>query len=162
MEYADYMRFAFALMFVVGLIGGTAMLARKFGFAPGAATGGRATQKRLEIVENLPLDPKRRLLIIRRDNTEHLVLLGGETETILETGIAPPAHLHAQVDAALPEETSHHQAPAQPTEDDDVFARLRKVAELMNEKRALSLRTGRSAHTPTANPTLPKIVGDRR
>ncbi|MEQ8747610.1 flagellar biosynthetic protein FliO [Pyruvatibacter sp.] len=159
MEYADYMRFAFALMFVVGLIGGTAILARRFGFAPGAATGGRATQKRLEIVENLALDPKRRLLIIRRDNAEHLILLGGETETIIETNIARQAQLPAQTDATPAEEPYE-----QPSADDDVFARLRKVAELMNEKRALSLRTGRKPHEAAANPTLPrpKIAGDRR
>ena len=164
MEYADYMRFFFALMFVVGLIGGTAVLARRFGLAPGAATGGRSSKKRLEIVESLTLDTKRRMVIVRRDNQEHLILLGTDSETIVETAIERPAQLPVEVTAA--EAAVSTPPAAKPSEDDDIFARLRKVAELMNEKRAQSLRTGRPAtQTPeraeATGTALRKIAGDR-
>jgi len=164
MEYADYMRFFFALMFVVGLIGGTAVLARRFGLAPGSATGGRASKKRLEIVESLTLDTKRRMVIVRRDNQEHLILLGTEAETVVETAFERPAQLPVEVQAVQTPATS---APAtKPNDDDDIFARLRKVAELMNEKRAQSLRTGRpTTQTPAraeaTSTALRKIAGDR-
>jgi flagellar protein FliO/FliZ len=36
------------------------------------------------------IDPRRRLLLVRRDGVEHLVLLGINNDLILETGIAPP------------------------------------------------------------------------
>ena len=135
MEPADYLRFLFALVFVVGLIGGTAWLARRFGFAPGAATGGGKTNRRLEIVESLALDPKRRILIIRRDDREHLILLGDGSETVLEGGFCAPAPIAAPRNHTTPPtETS---TAASPGADDDVFARLRRVAELMNERRAL-------------------------
>lgn len=171
MEYADYMRFFFALMFVVGLIGGVALLAKRFGLAPGAATGGRATKKRLEIVESLNLDTKRRMVIVRRDDREHLVLLGVDGETLVETSFDRPVQLPAQVAHAetLPTETTATTS-SKPSEDDDIFARLRKVAELMNEKRALALRTSgtRAATQATAEPTsdarhdaLRKVAGDR-
>ncbi len=164
MEYADYMRFFFALMFVVGLIGGTAVLARRFGLAPGTATGGRASKKRLEIVESLTLDTKRRMIIVRRDNQEHLILLGTESETIVETSFERPAQLPVEVvETQTPDIPS---SAGKPSDDDDIFARLRKVAELMNEKRAQSLRTGRpSPQTPTkaeaTSTALRKIAGDR-
>ncbi|MGD1934161.1 MAG: FliO/MopB family protein [Candidatus Phaeomarinobacter sp.] len=164
MEYADYMRFFFALMFVVGLIGGTAVLARRFGLAPGTATGGRASKRRLEIVESLNLDTKRRMVIVRRDNQEHLILLGTDSETIVETAIERPAQLPAEV--ATTEAAATTTPTAKPSDDDDIFARLRKVAELMNEKRAQSLRTGRpNTHTPASaeatGTALRKIAGDR-
>jgi flagellar protein FliO/FliZ len=47
--------------------------------------------KRLSIVEVSPVDAKRRLVLVRRDGVEHLVLLGATNETVIETGIAPPA-----------------------------------------------------------------------
>jgi|GEM_PF-515609 len=165
MEYADYMRFFFALMFVVGLIGGTAVLARRFGLAPGTATGGRASHKRLEIVDSLSLDPKRRVVIIRRDDQEHLLLLGAENETILEQSFMRPAAIPATAQPLANSEPVETAAPSSaPSEDDDVFARLRKVAELMNEKRAIALRGGskpqrRDASGSTA--LIRKTAGDR-
>lgn len=136
MEPADYLRFLFALVFVIGLIGGTAWLARRFGIAPGAATGGARTARRLEIVESLALDPKRRMMIVRRDGTEHLILLGDGRETVVENGFAAPVGLAAPAPATTAQ-AAHSEADAAPHADDDVFARLRKVAELMNERRAL-------------------------
>jgi|GEM_PF-1057432 hypothetical protein len=54
--------------------------------ATGRATGGR--NRRLAVVESLALDPKRQLLIIRRDNVDHLILTGGAQDLVIETGIA--------------------------------------------------------------------------
>ena len=45
--------------------------------------------KRLDIVEQSPLDARRRLVLIRRDNVEHLIMTGGPVDVIIETGIAP-------------------------------------------------------------------------
>jgi len=54
--------------------------------ATGRATRGR--NRRLAVVESLALDPKRQLLIIRRDNVDHLILTGGAQDLVIETGIA--------------------------------------------------------------------------
>jgi flagellar protein FliO/FliZ len=80
-----YTRFLLALVFVVALIALLAWLARRFGLAGrvGAAKAGR----RLAVVETAPLDGKRRLVLIRRDDTEHLVLVGAETALVIESGI---------------------------------------------------------------------------
>ena len=57
--------------------------------ATGRATRGR--NRRLAVVESLALDPKRQLLIIRRDNVDHLILTGGPQDLVIETGIAVDA-----------------------------------------------------------------------
>jgi flagellar protein FliO/FliZ len=54
--------------------------------ASGNAVRGR--NRRLAVVDSLALDPKRQLLIIRRDNMEHLILVGGPQDMVVETGIA--------------------------------------------------------------------------
>jgi hypothetical protein len=42
------------------------------------------------VLEVAPLDGKRRLVLLRRDDTEHLVLLGQESATVIEANISPP------------------------------------------------------------------------
>jgi flagellar protein FliO/FliZ len=47
--------------------------------------GGRS--KRLSVVDSTMVDPRRRLIIVRRDNVEHLILTGGPQDLVVETGI---------------------------------------------------------------------------
>jgi flagellar biogenesis protein FliO len=47
----------------------------------------RGRNKRLSVVDSLALDPKRHLLIVRRDDVEHLILVGGPQDVVVETGI---------------------------------------------------------------------------
>jgi flagellar protein FliO/FliZ len=47
----------------------------------------RGRNRRLSVVDTLALDQKRQLVIIRRDDTEHLILTGGPQDVVIETGI---------------------------------------------------------------------------
>jgi flagellar protein FliO/FliZ len=87
-DLSSYLQFALALLFVLALIGVLAFGARRLGFAP-RVTAGRG-RRRLAIVEVLAVDTKRRLVLVRRDGVEHLLLLGATHDTVVETGIAPP------------------------------------------------------------------------
>lgn len=100
MEATDYAKFVLALLFVLALIGLLAVLARRFGLGPAQARGGRGLHKRLRIVEVAPLDAKRRMVLVRRDDMEHLVILGHNGETVVETGIQAPADDVAEAPAA--------------------------------------------------------------
>lgn len=51
----------------------------------GAFRGGG--QARLGIVEAVALEGERRIVLIRRDNVEHLLMIGGENDIVIETGI---------------------------------------------------------------------------
>ena len=44
---------------------------------------------RLRVTEAARVDAKRRLLLIRRDDVEHLILTGGPVDLLIETGIVP-------------------------------------------------------------------------
>ena len=92
MDMSNYLRFAAALVFVLALIGVASWLARRYGFGTRAGPVRRG-DRRLEIVEIATIDAKHRAVLIRRDSVEHLILMGGPGDIVVETGIVPPAGL---------------------------------------------------------------------
>jgi len=44
--------------------------------------------RRLDVVEQSNLDGRRRLVLIRRDDVEHLIMTGGPVDMVIETGIS--------------------------------------------------------------------------
>ncbi len=86
-DLPQLIKFAGALLFVLTLMGGLALLLKRFGHNHPVTLPNR---RRLKIVESLPLDPRRRLLLLRRDDREHLVILGPSGETLIESGIESP------------------------------------------------------------------------
>src|SRR5579863_9862992 len=49
--------------------------------------GGRTRQPRLGLVDAFSLDGQRQLVLVRRDNVEHLVMIGGPTDVVVESQI---------------------------------------------------------------------------
>ena len=77
-----------ALLLVVLLLLGLAWLFRRmFGSALHGSKGGR-----LAVVEGAHVDTRRRLVLLRRDDVEHLVMIGGPNDLLVESRIlrAPP------------------------------------------------------------------------
>ena len=54
---------------------------------PGSGDRSRSRQPRLGIVDVYDLDRQRQLLLLRRDNVEHLLLIGGPNDVVIETNI---------------------------------------------------------------------------
>lgn len=50
--------------------------------------GGKSREPRLMVLDAAAIDPKRRLVLIRRDDIEHLIMIGGPTDIVIESGIA--------------------------------------------------------------------------
>ncbi len=75
MEWDIYARSVLALVTVLALIGASAWLVRRFGV--GGAAPLRRRSRRLSVLEVLPLDNRRRLVLVKKDATEHLLLIGG-------------------------------------------------------------------------------------
>ena len=84
----------FALGIVLVLIVLAVWLLKLISNASGRVARGR--NRRLALVDSLVLDQKRTLLIIRRDNVEHLLLVGGGQDLVVETGIAIEEAVAAQ------------------------------------------------------------------
>lgn len=49
--------------------------------------GGRNRQPRLQVLDAAAVDARRRLVLVRRDNVEHLIMIGGPTDIVVESGI---------------------------------------------------------------------------
>jgi flagellar protein FliO/FliZ len=47
-------------------------------------------EPRLAVMEQASVDGKRKLVLIRRDDVEHLIMTGGPVDVVIETGIAAP------------------------------------------------------------------------
>ena len=71
MTLVDWGRALFALIATLALIGLVAYGARRLGMIQPGAAGPR----RLKVLESLILDPLRRLVVVRFDDREHLLLL---------------------------------------------------------------------------------------
>ena len=84
-------------------------------------------EPRLSIMEQASVDSRRKLVLIRRDDVEHLIMTGGPVDVVIETGIAAPpmATTDANQDAALAERVE----PSPP-----VFTRARRAfGQAVNE-----------------------------
>ena len=108
MDYQDYLKFFFALVFVLALMGGLAYILKRLGWGQnGISPLGSKTKKRLKIVEILPLDARRKAIIIQRDDTQHLVLLSGTGETVIETNIKSPDSTQENANEETDNATKH-------------------------------------------------------
>jgi flagellar protein FliO/FliZ len=87
MGVETYWRFVLALVFVLLLIVACGWIARRLGLA-GRLAAVRSGKRRLAILEVLPLDGRRRLVLLQRDGVEHLVLLGQPGDLVIERGSA--------------------------------------------------------------------------
>jgi len=100
------LRFIIAFIVVLGLIGVTAYVVRRFGGQRLGTATARGRQPRLAVVDSAAVDGRRRLLLIRRDNVEHLLMIGGPTDVLVESAIVRAA--------AAPREAAPVRTPAQP------------------------------------------------
>jgi flagellar biogenesis protein FliO len=99
-ELPTPVNFVIAFAFVLLLIGAAAWLVRRFGSTRIDASA-RGRQPRLAVIDSAAVDGRRKLVIIRRDNVEHLLMIGGPSDVVVETNIvrgaavatrdAPPA-----------------------------------------------------------------------
>src|SRR5581483_10700219 len=84
------LKFVAAFVFVLLLIGVLAWAVRRLGAARQDAAA-RGRQPRLAVVDSAAVDGRRKLVIIRRDNIEHLLMIGGPTDVVVETNIVRAA-----------------------------------------------------------------------
>ena len=86
MDVISTLKAVFALTIVVGLILGLAYLLRRFAPALMAKMQAQRGARRLQVVETLVLDPARRLVLVRLDDQERLILLGEGRELDAPSG----------------------------------------------------------------------------
>lgn len=79
--------FLFALLALVAAAGFWVVRGYMNGQSPTAAIFGARPERRLGVVEHASVDGRRRLILVRRDGVEHLIMTGGPVDVVIETGI---------------------------------------------------------------------------
>lgn len=114
----NFVTVAIALAIVIVLIVLAVWLVKLVGDA--TRNVGRGRNRRLMVIDSIAIDNKRQAVIIRRDDTEHLIVIGGPNDLVVEGGFeAPPemtqrAPRRRQTTAPAPEPTAAP-APAAPS-----------------------------------------------
>jgi len=136
----------------------------------------RPQGRRVQVIEQVQVDNKRQLLVIRRDNVEHLVMTGGPQDLVIESGI--PASERPALPSRRPQPAQVAEEPAKPaapmvatvaeppqtTVPRPHIERLRDFARPISPRTSQSLRhTGLlrpvSVGEPAVTP-MPPIAGD--
>jgi hypothetical protein len=88
MEFFDDLsvpvKFVIAFVVALAVLGVGGYLMRRFSGGNLAALGPRGRQPRLAVIDAASVDGSRRLVLVRRDNVEHLLLIGGPTDVVIE------------------------------------------------------------------------------
>lgn len=85
--------FFFAFIAVLALIGLVTWLVRRFAGNRLGTGANRGRMPRLAVVDAAAVDGRRRLVLVRRDNIEHLLMIGGPSDIVVEPNIvraSPP------------------------------------------------------------------------
>lgn len=121
---------------------------------------GRGRNRRLSVIDHMQVDAKRQLLIVRRDNVEHLILTGGPQDVVVETGIPverPPMPAHRPAHLETP-------PPPTPTLTKSEIEKLREFVRPGGARKSTSLRhTGLLRPVSTMEPAvipMPPMTGD--
>jgi hypothetical protein len=98
------MRFFLAFIIVAGLLGLTAWTVRRFGSGRFGEASTRRRQPRLAVLEHASIAGGRQIILVRRDNVEHLLMIGGPFDIVVEANIAraAPAADEVMLPRAIP------------------------------------------------------------
>src|SRR6187401_3618741 len=94
--------FLFAFIAVLALIGVAAWLVRRFANNRIGANTQRGRMPRLAVIDAAPVDGRRRLVLVRRDNVEHLLMIGGPSDIVVEQNIVRAVPVTAPRDVPVP------------------------------------------------------------
>ncbi len=86
-ELSTAVQFFIAFLIVLALIVLTFWAIRRFGGIGLGAGAARGRQPRLAVIDAAAVDGRRRLVLIRRDNVEHLLMIGGPSDIVVEQNI---------------------------------------------------------------------------
>jgi hypothetical protein len=102
-EYASALIWTLGALILLLIILVVVRIVRGFTFGTFVA-GGRNRKTRLAVMDATAVDSHRRLVLVRRDDVEHLILIGGPTDVVVEQNI----RLQTPARRILPQEPHTH------------------------------------------------------
>lgn len=106
-------QFLLTVVIVFGLIGAVWWFVRRYSGVHFSGIG-RGRVPRLAILDVMPVDRRRRLVLVRRDNVEHLLLIGGPSDVVVEGAIQRVRQRAPQPGAAQQAQLAAARAAMQP------------------------------------------------
>lgn len=118
----DIVSWIIILAVIAAVIAGGAVLIKAYisGESPSAVFFKPRVDPRLGVVEFANVDGKRKLILIRRDDVEHLIMTGGPVDVVVETGIGVES---ARRSAETFRETATFKDAVSPAGSSPVFSR---------------------------------------
>src|SRR5262249_33741549 len=101
-----------ATLFVIAIGALLVWAFRTFFGRPSAHGFLRPRDRRLGVVETASVDQRRKLVLIRRDDVEHLIMTGGPVDMVVETGIKGRPHLEPPLEDVIIAKSDMRQAPS--------------------------------------------------
>jgi hypothetical protein len=100
------------LVVVLVLIAAVYWLVRRYS-SGGLGRIGRGRVPRLAVIDAMAIDGRRRLVLVRRDNIEHLLLIGGPSDVVVEQAIQRPRRptVRPQQSSAPPPPAANEPSP---------------------------------------------------
>jgi hypothetical protein len=139
-------QFLITAVVILGLVALVYWLVRRYS-AAGLGRIGRGRVPRLAIVDAMSVDGRRKLVLVRRDNIEHLILIGGPSDLVVEQAIQRPRQ--AKTTAAAGEtEPALPQPPAPPKE---VRAPAAVSSATFTQSRPQPIGSSNGAHADSDN-----------
>ncbi|WDZ78456.1 flagellar biosynthetic protein FliO [Ensifer adhaerens] len=74
--------------------------------------GGKNRQPRLAVLDAAAVDTRRRLVLVRRDDVEHLIMIGGPTDIVIESRIGAPEERASVAERKIAEPLAVESRPA--------------------------------------------------
>jgi len=99
-----------AILFVIA-IGALVVWAFRTFFGGGSYGFLRSRDRRLGVVETASVDQLRKLILIRRDDVEHLIMIGGPVDMVVETSIRGRPHLEPPLEDVIIAKSDLRPAP---------------------------------------------------
>jgi flagellar protein FliO/FliZ len=87
MDLLSFLRTIAALGTVLGLLAGALWFVRRYNIALPGQTGVR-DGRRLALVERVGIDAKRSIILVRRDDREHLIMVSPDGQMVIESNIS--------------------------------------------------------------------------
>lgn len=106
------MQLAITAAIILALLGLAYWFVRRYSL--GGLSHGRSKVPRLSVVDAMPVDGRRRLVLVRRDNVEHLILIGGPSDVVVEQAIARPRRQRPAEEEQQPVQVAEAQATPAP------------------------------------------------
>ncbi|MEM0899135.1 MAG: hypothetical protein AAGI92_04200 [Pseudomonadota bacterium] len=132
-------------------------------FFRGRSSFGSGEHVRLDVIDAAPIDAKRRLVLVRRDDVEHLIVIGGTNDLILETGIKREETAR---NAPIAKPDVHDQPTVRPqvtpAQTKPIEKSLQKPAPAVAEPQVAAAPRSQREASPRTTPPRPIVAQEER